>query len=368
MKIIENKEWNALSANYTWIADMQGVPQDKRHHAEGDVAIHIQMVLQELLNLKEYQSLDDNAKEILWMAALMHDIEKRSTTITEEDGSIASPNHAKKGAMTTRQILFTDFNISFEVREQIVGLVRYHGLPLWLMHKPDPLKALIEASFKVNTEWLCILAKADILGRICEDQNEMLERIDFFEAYCKEQECFGIARKFETVAAKFNYFYKENVSPDYVPYEDFCCEVILMSGLPGMGKDTYLQKHYKDYPIISLDEIRKVHKLKPEDKSANGWVAQQAKEQAKVYLRAKKNFVWNATNITLQMRSQLIDLFASYGAKVKIVYVEKPYKIWNKQNTQREDDVPKAALQKMLYKLEVPSLTEAHEVNFVVGE
>ena len=366
MEIIQNKNWSELAAKYDWVADMHNVQQDNIHHAEGDVAIHTQMVLHELINLKEYQDLDVIAKEIIWTAALLHDVEKRSTTIMEENGSISSPNHAKKGALTARQILFTEFNISFNSREQIVGLVRFHGLPLWLMHKPNPLKTLLDTSFKVNTEWLCILAKADMLGRICNDKNEMLERIDFFEAYCKEQNCFGIARKFETNAAKFNYFYKENVSANYVPYEDCCCEVILMSGLPGMGKDTYIQKHDKDYPIISLDEIRRRNKLKPEDTSANGWVAQQAKEQAKIYLRAKQNFMWNATNITSQMRAQLIDLFASYGAYIKIVYIEKPYKIWQNQNTKREEMVPKAVLQKMLYKLEVPTLTEAHEVAFLV--
>jgi len=366
MEIIKNKDWNDLTKNYDWVADMHGVPQDSIHHAEGDVAIHTQMVLKELIQLKEYQQLDAAAKEILWMSALMHDIEKRSTTIVEANNRISSPNHAKKGALTTRQILFTTFNVPFHIREQIVGLVRYHGLPLWLMHKPNPLKALLESSFRVNTQWLCILAKADILGRICEDKNEMLERIDFYEAYCKEQHCFGIARAFETNTSKFNYFYKENTSPDYVPFEDFCCKVIIMSGLPGMGKDTYVQKNYKDFHIISLDEIRKANKLKPEDTAANGWVAQQAKEQAKVYLRNKQNFVWNATNITLQMRTQLIDLFASYGAYTKIVYIEKPYKIWHTQNTNREEMVPKQVLQKMLYKMEIPTLTEAYEVEYII--
>ena len=188
----------------------------------------------------------------------------------------------------------------------------------------------------------------------------------FLKRIVKNKIALVSPENFETNAAKFNYFYKENVSANYVPYEDCCCEVILMSGLPGMGKDTYIQKHDKEYPIISLDENRRRNKLKPEDTSANGWVAQQAKEQAKIYLRAKQNFMWNATNITSQMRAQLIDLFASYGAYIKIVYIEKPYKIWQNQNTKREEMVPKAVLQKMLYKLEVPTLTEAHEVAFLV--
>jgi len=43
-------------------------------------------------------------------------------------------------------------------------------------------------------------------------------------------------------------------------------------------------------------------------------------------MRKKQNFVWNATNITAQLRGQLIDLFTSYGGRVKVVYVEVTYK------------------------------------------
>jgi putative nucleotidyltransferase with HDIG domain len=366
MKWITNKNWQYLCQQYDWVADMHGIPQSPEHHAEGDVAIHTQMVLQALIKLPEYENLTEEAREIIWFAALMHDIEKRSTTFTEADGSIVSPGHAKKGAQTARQILFTQFDLPFSVREQIVHLVRYHGLPLWLMEKENPQKALLEASLQVNTQWLALLAKADMSGRICKDQIEMLERIEFFEAYCKEQNCWGKPYAFANGLSKYRYFHKEDCTPEYSPYDDTICEVVVMSGLPGMGKDNYIQTHYKDRPMVSLDGLRRLHKLKPEDKSANGWIAQQAKEQARIHLRAKQNFVWNATNITLQMRSQLIDLLTSYKARVKLVYVEQPYKVWQRQNADRLAMVPKNVLDKLLYKLEIPKLSEAHEVIFAV--
>ena len=43
--------------------------------------------------------------------------------------------------------------------------------------------------------------------------------------------------------------------------------------------------------------------------------AQVAKEQARKYLRAKQSFIWNATNLTEQMRSKLISLFEDYEEK-----------------------------------------------------
>ena len=140
----------------------------------------------------------------------------------------------------------------------------------------------------------------------------------------------------------------------------------MLSGLPGMGKDSYIKKHAALLPEISLDAIRKQHKLKPEDTAATGWAVQQAREQARVYLRRKQPFVWNATNLTRQMRSQLIDLFVTYGAYVKLVYVEVPYATWKKQNNQREAAVPEKVLDRLLQKLEVPQPAEAHEVIYAV--
>jgi len=66
------------------------------------------------------------------------------------------------------------------------------------------------------------------------------------------------------------------------------------------------------------------------------------------------------------MRVQLIDLFTIYKAKVSIVYIEVPYKLLHGQNKNREDVVPAAVLDKLAYKLEVPALWEAHEVNIVL--
>lgn len=145
-------------------------------------------------------------------------------------------------------------------------------------------------------------------------------------------------------------------------FEASICEVTLLCGLPGMGKDLYIRQHCPALPVVSLDDIRREHKLKPEDKSATGWVVQQAKDQARVHLRAKRDFLWNATNITRQMRTQLVALFASYGARIKIVYVERPFEKWRAQNANREHQVPNTVLDKLLKKLEVPTPDEAHEV------
>ncbi|WP_207423030.1 ATP-binding protein [Desertivirga brevis] len=119
-------------------------------------------------------------------------------------------------------------------------------------------------------------------------------------------------------------------------------------------------------PLISLDNFRREKRISPTDKKANGRVIQEAKEMAKSLLRKKKGFVWNATNITSQMRSQLVELFTSYGAKVAIVYIEVPYQTVMQQNAKRKEMVPGNVIEHLIDKLEVPAAWEAHEVKYFV--
>lgn len=363
-------DWEDLSSSYTWLSDMKNVPQDPIWHAEGDVYTHTKMVVSELINLPEFNLLTDQDKHILVSAALFHDIEKRSTTAEQEiDGKIriVSPWHAKKGESTAREILYKEMNTPFPIREQICKLVRLHGLPIWAISKKNPSKEVIYASTVVNTSHLAMLAKADILGRICEDPDEILLKIELFKELCKDNDCFGKQKEFKSNYGRFLYFNKEESSPDYQPFDDLICTVTVMSALPGSGKDTYIKKEL-NLPELSLDNIRRENKISPTDKKKNGQVIQLAKEKAKEFLRAKTSFVFNATNITADMRAKWIRLFTDYNARVKIVYIEVPYKTLKKQNSNRDYKVPENVIDKLIWKLEIPTVKEAHDLEFVVKE
>lgn len=367
-RLTERKDWDSLVQQFSWVRDMDLVPQHALHHAEGSVAVHTRMVLEALQQQSSYLRLAEQDQEILWAAALLHDVEKRSTSVDEGNGQITSKNHVKRGEATVRTLLYRDISTPFGIREHIASLVRHHGLPIWLMEREDPLKRACEASLRLDTSLLKQLAVADICGRICTDREILLEATELFEMFCREQQCWGKARTFAGDTARFHYFHTDQAYIDYVPHDDFRCEVTLLAGLPGMGKDYYIESRCADMPVVSLDAIRREHKLSPTDKAANGWVAQTAKEQARGYLRKGQDFIWNATNVTRQRRAQLVDLFITYGARVKIVYIEKPYSVWRRQNGIREYKVPEPVLDAMLDKLEVPRLTEAHEVVYAVQE
>ena len=98
--------------------------------------------------------------------------------------------------------------------------------------------------------------------------------------------------------------------------------------------------------------------------TANLWpVISSARESAREYLRKKQPFVWNATNISRQIRELSINRFAAYNARVRIVYVEVSEERLNEQNRARADAVPAEVIRKLTARRQVPDLTEAHRVD-----
>jgi predicted kinase len=360
-------QWEAIQAQFDWIRAMCDVPQDPLYHAEGDVLVHTRMVAEALIALDAWRSLPPEDREALFAAALLHDVAKPACTVVEPDGRITSKRHARKGELLAREILALgmglDIPAPFAWRERIARLVRHHGLPLWFLEKTSPERAVIEASQTTRLDHLALLAEVDVRGRICADQQVLLEHIDLFREFCQEQGCYNGPRAFPTAHSRFQYFRSEGRSPDYVAYDDTRFEVVLMAGLPGAGKDRWIQDHLPDWPVISLDRLRRELKINPEEHQ--GEVVQAAKQQARELMRRQQSFVWNATNVTRLLRSQLIDFFASYHAKIHIVYVEASFDDIISRNAARPNHVPEVVIYHLLRKLEVPDLTEAQMVEVV---
>ena len=55
---------------------LRHTPQSPLFHAEGDALVHTQMVCEALMQLPEYQELNERQRHILYVAALLHDIGK----------------------------------------------------------------------------------------------------------------------------------------------------------------------------------------------------------------------------------------------------------------------------------------------------
>ncbi len=300
----------------------------------------------------------------------MHDIEKRSTTTTQErDGRICvvAPRHAQRGEKTARIILYKDLVAPFDVRETICALVRYHGLPLWSLDRDDYQVTIAKSSLGVNSLLLNMLSKADVLGRDCPDKEKLLEDIRIFHCACEELDCHIDKIKFKSNLGRY-YFLNNGGYKDIKPFDESKFTVYMLAGVAGSGKDTLIKSKYPNLPMVSLDEIRREMNIKPTDKKGNGRVVQEGKERCKVLMRTKSDFVYNGTNITRDNRSKWISLFEEYGGKVVIEYVEVPYKTLINQNHNREFKVPEKVIDKMVNKLEVPFYEEACDVNYNVND
>ena len=368
-------KWDEISSAYPWIERMKQVEQDPVWHAEGNVWIHTRMVTEALISLPEFHLENEQDRHILFWTALLHDVEKFSTTVLDDYSEdekrpcISAPRHAKKGEYTARDILYREHDCPFHIREQICKLVRWHGVPLWAMDKEDPQRTVLESSLHIKNRWLGMFAKADAIGRKCHDLQDLLCRIEIFEEICKENGVWDSPYQFPSELGRFLYFYDSDKNhPDYEPFDDYVGDVVMFCGLPGAGKSTYIKERYKGRPVVSMDAIRRERKIKRGDKKAEGRMLQDIKEATKEYMRKSTPFVWDATNITKNDRGKLIDMAMTYKYKVKIIYLEPDYKTLLKQNSDREYKVPESTIKGYLRGLEIPGPSEACFVKYITPD
>jgi putative nucleotidyltransferase with HDIG domain len=348
-----------------WAQAMAQCQQDAQWHAEGDVWTHTLMVVAQIETLPEWPSLDRSSQLALLFTALLHDSGKPATThIDEPTGRTRSPKHALVGAGIARSVL-RDLGCELRLREKIVGLVRFHGRPAFVLEKPDPAHEVIQLSWLVDNRLLYLFALADSRGRRTSDTVRAEENIHLWKLVADENQCFDQPYGFANDHARFLFYRHALSSLHYVPREDFSCIVTLMSGLPGSGKDTWLNQNRPELSVVSLDDLR--DELDIEATGNQGRVIQAARERCREHLRARTAFAFNATNIVAQTRRQWIDLFANYGARIEVVYLEPPLPMILERNERREQRVPPSVIHRLLEKTEPPTFAEAHSVS-LVGE
>ncbi|QQS41185.1 MAG: HD domain-containing protein [Acidobacteriota bacterium] len=146
---------------------LAGVPQEPEWHPEGDVDVHTILVVDEAAKLID--DLSYPKKVAVMLGALCHDLGKPPTT-AESDGRIRSLGHDEAGVEPTHSLL-DRLNIhtldGYDVREQVVQLVRYHLKPgeFYKVREKVGDGAFRRLARKVEPDLLYRVAKADSLGR-----------------------------------------------------------------------------------------------------------------------------------------------------------------------------------------------------------
>ena len=356
-------DWEALRDRFDWVRRMDSTPQDPVHHAEGDVAIHTHLVCKAMAEQAAFRAFDEDTRLVAFAGALLHDVAKPDCTRTGDDGRVTSHGHSVRGAIQARRILWR-LGMPFAMREEVAGLVRHHQAPFWLLERDDPHRLVATISQTVRCDLLALVAESDALGRTCADQRRILDNVELFRTYCDEHACLEAPLAFPSAHARFLYLGGRQREPSHAPHEHFRCEVVLMSGFPGAGKDRWIAQNLAAWPVVSLDRVRAELAIDPQDEQ--GSVVAHARELAREHLRAGRSFVWNATNISRRVRAQCTRIFADYDARIRIVYVEVPEPKLREQNRSRRAPVPERVLEALLDKWEVPDLAEAHDVRYVI--
>lgn len=368
-------DWNLIENEllHPFVSEMKNTPQEAKWHGEGDVWTHTKMVCEELIKLDDFKTLNEIEKLVLFLAALFHDIAKPICTKIV-DGEIRSFKHPSIGAMVTREYLWKTIGLSGkkeyqEVREAISLLVKYHSEPTYFDYQKDKEKHVIKLSLNnnltkyFNNKLLTLLAISDVKGRISQSNDEKIQVIKEFKKQCIMLDCYENAFKFNNHYTKIKYLNNDNVWHGDTLYDQSYKEVVMLCGLPGTGKDTFIKTHFPNYKVISLDDIREKYKIKPTDNQ--GEVYNIAKDEAKMLLRNKKAFVWNATNITKMIRDKQINLFHDYKAFVRVIFLETSYDEMLKRNSSRNRYVSEKVINDMLEKLEIVEDFEADIVEWI---
>lgn len=175
-------ELNIAEQLFPELVALVGVLQEAEWHPEGNVDVHTLMVVDEARKL-----IDDlpYAKQVtVMLGALCHDLGKPATT-QFFDGRWRSHAHDEAGIEPTLSFLdkLGIYTLDgYDVREQIVQLVRYHLTPgMFYKSKPGD-GAFRRLARKVEPDLLYRVAKADSLGR----NPEWLPKEKWFKAEAQE--------------------------------------------------------------------------------------------------------------------------------------------------------------------------------------
>lgn len=343
--------------NTKWAQELSDCMQDKIWHAEGDVWTHSCMVADQVEGLR----LSNWNRDVLLLSSFLHDVGKPQCTY-EENGRVHSPKHSIVGEALARDILI-ELDIDMSIADMVCSVVRFHGKPPSIYRNRNIEKTLIELSYLSSNHILYNFAKCDFLGRISDQCDEPLESIELFKEEAEKLNCFSVPFPFVNNHARILYFKNKLSSFHYEPRMNDLFEVVLMCGVAGSGKTTWIEKNLNHFEVISPDQFRLDLKISP--KENQGKLYQHIKEVCKQKLRKKESFIFDATNVSREVRSKWLNIFFDYGAKLKIVFLDISLEQILLQNSKRENPVPKAIIEKQYSRFERPDLRECHELEVV---
>jgi len=347
-----------------WAQAMRECPQDPEWHGEGDVWEHAKMTVRQLEFIPEWWVMPPLKQKALIMAALLHDSGKPEVT-RKQNGRIKSPGHSQRSERIARWELYREGRDPV-FRELVCSLVRYHHRPASISEREIPEREVAVTSWFTDNLLLYVLALADCRGRISGDRKEAEEWINFWKDTAETNKCFAKRFRFPNDETRFAILRDPDASIGRQLYDFREFTATMTCGLPGSGKSTWIGREINHLPltsavpeVVELDQIRHEFGIRPASKD-EGRVQQEAKERLRKNLAARKDFYYDATNLSKKTRQKIVRMFARYGAKIRIVHVDRPLELVLEQNRNRSRSVPEGVIMNMAERMVPPRYDECH--------
>jgi predicted kinase len=133
--------------------------------------------------------------------------------------------------------------------------------------------------------------------------------------------------------------------------------VVVLVGLPGSGKSTYLQR--QGITPVSSDAVRQLLADDATDQTIHARVFNTVRYLVRQRLGIGRPVTYvDATHLTPDERRPYIKIAQAYGCPVEAVFFDVPLEVCLKRNRSRARVVPEEAMRTMAARLAPPSVDE----------
>ncbi|MGB9606483.1 MAG: AAA family ATPase [Bryobacteraceae bacterium] len=149
-----------------------------------------------------------------------------------------------------------------------------------------------------------------------------------------------------------------------LPRDVRCCIVVVV-GLPGSGKTTYLERNR--LPSLSSDAIRKLLADDETDQTIHARVFPTMRYLLYHRIAIGRPITYmDATHLTPQERRPYIYMARLFNCRVEALFFDVPLEVCKARNRRRQRVVPEEALERMAARLVPPTLEEGFDSITVV--